>query len=162
MYFDKAANFNKICWLTETFNHLFSRIQSCSRGNRPVGAFVRCWLWILTHLYRFHLGAGKTEQKNNPPTFKSCSDRIKSSHHLDRETTPRKRREKDAFSEPLSVSFNVFQALIAPEINEGLCKAAIKKEATVAEWIVNSRHHLLEIETLSDQFISIHLEGDKS
>lgn len=47
--------------------------------------------------------------------------------NLDRETKLRKRRGKDVFSELLSVSFNVFQALIAPEIKESLCKTAIKK-----------------------------------
>ena len=50
------------------------------------------------------------------------------SDNLDREDKLLKCNGKDVFSKPLSVSFNFFQALIAPEINESLCKTAIKKK----------------------------------
>ncbi len=68
------------------------------------------------------------------------------------------------FSETLSVLFNFFQALIVPEIKESKRETTIKKEFTVAEWIVISpKPSLLLIHkctAMSDQFIFIHFGGE--
>lgn len=59
------------------------------------------------------------------------------------------------FSEPLSVSFNVFQALIAPEIKESLCKTVKKKSYSCR---VDS-HLDKPFLPSTDHFILIFLEG---
>ncbi len=68
------------------------------------------------------------------------------------------------FSETLSVLFNFFQTLIVPEIKESKRETTIKKEFTVAEWIVISlKPSLLLIHkctAMSDQFIFIHFGGE--
>lgn len=58
----------------------------------------------------------------------SRGDRIKTSPCLDRGGELKKHSRKDVLSEPVSVSFIFFQALITPEIKESLCKSGSKKK----------------------------------
>lgn len=138
MYSDKAANFNKICWVTgEDFNH---KSRSFGSENRPAIFFFLCLMQAPNLNSPLSLPSGsklRRSRETYPCIRFHAATELKHHPVLIEEPSWRSTVQKDVLSEPVSVSFIFFQALITPEIKESLCKSGDKKKVIVDSHLDN-------------------------